>query len=314
MARNPTRDTRDATQTPLAWCGWETRIPSSWRPLDIQGEWERGHMMVGDAEQAIFQVKWWRPKNRRFDAQAWIGERVRKWSIETVKKGPCPKSFSTTAFLAEVPSKGGGSRAIWYGCSSAGDLVLEVAVNRAVDTKTQRTALKKVLPAFRAAAPGAETRWALYDVGFVAPRGYRIRDWKLYSGDITLRFTNDENKSRLILRQVYPAGTALERRELNRWLRKFPFKEHRRYRPAAPNDQWCVELGTRRWQGVKRRGRKQLAFPLNWVGRRHSVAGGVTDPELDRLLLVECDTRSEDGDSLARTAIRGMNWGRYGEK
>lgn len=269
--------------------------------------------MVGDVAQAVFQVKWWRPKGRRFDPQAWIGDRVKKWSVEAVTKGPRPKTFSATAFLADVPSKGGGSRAIWYGCSSAGDLVLEVAVNKGVDARTQRTALRKVLPAFRAAAPDSETKWAIYDVGFIAPRGYRIRDWKLYSGDITLRFVNSGDKSTLVLRQVYPAATALERRELNRWLRRFPFKEHRRYRPAAPNDPWCVELGARRWQGVKRRGRKQLAFPLNWVGRRHSVAGGVTDPELDRLLLVECDTKSGNGESVARAAIRHMNWGRYGD-
>ena len=313
MPENTTRDTRHATQVPLAWCGWETRIPSDWRPLDIQGEWERGQMMVGDVAQAVFQVKWWRPKGRRFDPQAWIGDRVKKWSVEAVTKGPRPKTFSATAFLADVPSKGGGSRAIWYGCSSAGDLVLEVAVNKGVDARTQRTALRKVLPAFRAAAPDSETKWAIYDVGFIAPRGYRIRDWKLYSGDITLRFVNSGDKSTLVLRQVYPAATALERRELNRWLRRFPFKEHRRYRPAAPNDPWCVELGARRWQGVKRRGRKQLAFPLNWVGRRHSVAGGVTDPELDRLLLVECDTKSGNGESVARAAIRHMNWGRYGD-
>ena len=117
-------------------------MPSDWRPLEIQGEWERGHVGVGDAAQAIFQVKWWRPGGKRFDAQAWLGERVKKWSVEDVRKGPRPKSFSASAFLADVPSKGGGSRAIWYGCSDAGHLVLEVAVNKGVDAKTQRTALK----------------------------------------------------------------------------------------------------------------------------------------------------------------------------
>ena len=313
MANNPKPKTQKPEPVPLAWCGWEMRIPAEWRPLDIKGEWERGHMMVGDAEQAIFQVKWWRPKGKRFDAQVWLAARVKKWSVEAVSKGPRPQSFSLSAFLGDVPSKGGGSRAIWYGYSSVANLVLEIAVNKAAGGKAEKTTLKKVLPSLRAVRRDSATRWAIYDVGFVAPRGYTIRDWKLYSGDITLRFENREKKSRLILRQVYPAGTALERRELNRWLRRFPFKEHRRYRPEAPNDAWSVEFGPRRWKGVKRRGRKQLAFPLNWVGRRRSVAGGVTDPELDRLLLAECDSKSEDGEEVARTAIRQMNWGRYGD-
>lgn len=297
---------------PLAWCGWEMRIPADWRPLDIQGEWTRGQMMVGDAEGAVFQVKWWRPKSKRFNPESWLGQHVRKWSVEAVVRGPQPRSFSPTAFLSEVPSKGGGSRAIWYGYCAPANLVLEVAVNRGVDERLQKIVIEKAMPGLRARAMDEGLKWAIYDVSFVSPPGYIIRDWKLFSGDITLRLINEREKSRLLLRQVYPAGTALERRALGAWLRQFPFKEHRRYTPEASNDPWCVELGSRRWKGIRRRGRKQLAFPLNWVGRRRSIAGGVTDPELDRLLLVEYDSRSEDGEGVARSAVRQMNWGRYG--
>lgn len=297
---------------PLAWCGWRMRVPESWRPLQIEGAWEKGMMMVGTTGEALFQIKWWRPNARNFSPQEWLDRRLQRMAAIPSTESPRPKGFGVHAYLPEAPSKGGGSRSIWYGYCACANLVLEVAVNRAVAKRTQSEMRRKVLPGVSATPLDGETLWAIFDVSFVSPRGFTIKDWNLYSGDITLRFCA-RDKSTLVVRQVYPADVALERRKMERWLVKFPFKEHRRYRRTAGEKPWSASSRKGRWSGRKRTGRKLLAFPLRFVSARYSVAVAARDTEMNRLLLAEYDSRGEGGEDTVRTAILNMNWAKYGE-
>jgi hypothetical protein len=297
----------NATQY-LAWCGWGVRIPPDWRPLHIEGTWDKGAMMVGPGDEAVFQIKWQRPNPRRFDEQVWIRDRLARYAaFSHPGAAPGADGFSVKALFRDVPTRNAGNRSLWYGYSPAANLAVEVAVNRASAAANQRTALDETIPAASATSLQEATKWALYEVGFLSPAGYRITRWRLFSGDIALRLRGPAGK-RLTVRQVYPAEIALTRRRMEEWLAAMPFDEHRRLRPSGPVESASVETRSGVLQGLKRMGRKRLAFPLGWVRSLHSVAVAVRDPGLDRLLIAESDTPEPVGDTPVSEAIRKMNW------
>jgi hypothetical protein len=294
---------------PLAWAGWETRIPPDWRPMHIEGDWDRGTMVVGDSEAAVLKLDWCRVRRRRFVPETWLTARVKACAAPASTEPPRPADFPVAAYLPEVPSRGGGSRGIWFGyCEKAG-INLEIAVNLAAPGAQQETVWTGLVPALCAGAPDEPVRWAVFDTGFISPPRFTLESRHLFSGDICLRLKRGRG-ARLTLRQVYPAGTAVHRRKIERWLFKFPFKEHRRP-PGREKDAqpWSFEAhsGTR-WSGMRRHGWKRLAFPLQNISARYSVAVGVTDTELDRLLLVEFDGPRDETEVTVRRALLDMNW------
>ena len=74
----PTAPIRLPDETDLSWCGWSLPVPADWRPLKIEGGWERGAMMVGDADGPVFKILWWRPEAEDFAASRWLAER---WAL-----------------------------------------------------------------------------------------------------------------------------------------------------------------------------------------------------------------------------------------
>jgi hypothetical protein len=66
----------------------------------------------------------------------------------------------------------------------------------------------------------------------------------------------------------------------------------------------------RTYEGVRRRGWKRLAWPLGGWRAWRNVAVALHDKELDRLLLVECDSPRAGAEEAVAEAVAGMNWAR----
>jgi len=292
----------------LAWAGWRMRVPESWRPLRIEGEWRKGSIIVGDAAEAIMQVKWMRVTRKNFDAARWARRRLKKVRRAPAAGGPSPKGFPDPAWAPADPDAGRG--AFWYGYAPAAGLLVGVLTSAGVSRKGQRAVASTALPALRASGRDDPTRWAVFGASFESPPGFAVRRRRVHLGDVALQLTAP-GRSTLLLRQVYPAALALARRELPLWL-EFPvFKEHRRFRPADVQEAWRVESFGRTLEGLRRQGRKQLPFPLGVCAPRWSEAAVVHDAELDRLLIVEYDAAGRaDKDRVAR-AIGAMNWAHF---
>lgn len=283
----------------LAWAGWLMRVPSDWRALRVAGDWGRGSMVVGDATEALMQVKWLRVPPERFDAARWLRRRLGKVAGDSAGDGPRPQGFSETAWASR---RGGANGALWYGYAPEAGMVIEVVVGG-----RRRTAEQRVLPSLRASARGGATRWAVFGSSFESPPGFALVAQRLQLGDVALLFRGAD-RSRFVLRQVYPAQLALARRDLADWL-EFPvFKEGRRFRPTERTRDWKIDLFGTELAGVLRTGRKQLPLPLGWIAPRRSIGAVVHDRALDRLLIAEHDSRGEPDEALLATALRSMNW------
>lgn len=292
----------------LAWCGWGMPIMPAWRPMKVQGEWKRGEIIVGDDAEAAFKITWWRPERSSFDGHAWIHNRIRELGNVPSDDSAAPRGFSSTAFVAEQPSRGGGLRGLWFGYSADIGLMLEVAVNRGASKTAQDFVLKNALPDLQISHYGEPVRWALYSAGFVSPPGYELSEWHLFSGDIALRLLNEKNAARITVRQVYPAALALKRRDMLRWMESFPFKEHRRYQRNGVAKHYSCEGFNGRLNGLLQSGSKRLAFPLQWCKPLQTVAAGVQDDMLERLLLAQLDTPETPPEMIVEKAIARMNW------
>ena len=268
----------------IAWQGWSIPIKPDWRPIDIEGDFKRGKMMIGTAAVPLMQVKWWRPSERRFHADEWISARIREMKTFPSDNPPVPQGFAAVGWIKNLEFKEDVSKTIWYGYEESADLLIEIVTTSIADAEIRRKIESKIIPALKVYGKNEDVLWNLYKVSFMVPPEYILRRKHLYSGDIGLEFINSK-KDILILRQVYPAELALTRRTLKEWL-KFPVFKTRRKFKLKSDDEWSVpELHLD--EGLKRSGIRCIAFPFRWLAPRQYKAVIARDTELDRLLMAE---------------------------
>jgi hypothetical protein len=291
----------------LAWVGWEIRVPEDWRPLRIEGEWSKGSMIVGSAEEAAMQVRWWRPGERGFDPETWLRKRMTSLPGVGIERTTRPGGFTTAGFVPDYTPGDGTSGVLWFGYSPTARMVVEIVAGGETSAKTLKTVSGMVIPSLEARPEGSPTRWAVFGASFESPSGFFMTNKKLLLGDVAVELSSG-NGCRLLLRQVYPSKLALARRKLTDWLEFQPFKEHRCFRPSGPEESWNIESSGRQLAGLRRTGRKAYPFPLGVIAPRKSTAAVVHDEELDRLLIAECDSKKKVSEPILSDAIAAMNW------
>jgi hypothetical protein len=302
------------------------RIPTYWRPLRIRHSKERGELVVGDTEQAIAQVQWWTPPERRFDVEHWMERRAAKVAPGSKPESPAPglekegtgnagkrvgagHPFDHTLWLPDVQVKGRVS-SIWYGYSSEARLVVEVTVNGEIDEEGGRAIRHSVLPSLRASAESEPTLWSVLDVSFESPPGFFLVNHRLHLGDVSLDL--ECKNMRLMLAQVYPMEIALERRALQKWLRPPGIKRtysplgKRRFYAEKGVEAWCAKSSERNLEGILCEGCGRLPFPFRRYHPVFRVEAVLCDSELNRLLLASSDA-PESGRDMVTDALGAMN-------
>jgi hypothetical protein len=269
-------------------------------------------MILGDSSQAVAQIKWSKQTGRNFDSERWLKQHIKAVASKSTKvdNEPAPADFEQVAWISGVGSPKTGPRSLWYGYSSKAKLLLEIVVNSKIDEKTQRIFRTRVLPSLRVCDHSLPTKWAFFDVSFESPAGFTIKEKRLNVGDMALELTS-RKLGRLLVRQVYPASLALQRRKLEKWMRSFPKKEHRHFKPSNESEQWKVESFERDMNGLICRGQKRLPFPLGFCTPRFTISAISHDTQLDRLLIVEYDGKKPEADSAVSKVISRMNWARF---
>jgi hypothetical protein len=298
---------RSGARSLLAWEGWRLAMPREWQPLKLSGSHEKGFVIVGDSQVAIFQLKWLRPGGRGgCRGEAWVAGRLKQLGAAPEAHPPAAARFTACGWVNGLQKEEGKRTTYWYGVAEGAGLLLEFVVNGVLPDGLLRIAVREVLPSLAATDRDAETMWAMYDMSFASPPGYRLARRQLRSGDVALEFRRGGRET-LLLRQVYPADLALSRRPYERWLALYPFTEHRRLRRSSVRSDPWSDAGRARLRGVRRRAWKRLAAPLGWCAPRRSTALAVTDESSNRLLIAEHMSADEPDESLCAEAVAAMN-------
>jgi hypothetical protein len=316
MRKKPTDTTYGASYGTsyiwLAWAGWMMKVPPKWRPLKIEDKPASGKVILGDSSQAVAQIKWSNSVGRNFDADQWLRQRIKAVACDatTVENEPALEDFEQAAWLSEASTSKTSQRSLWYGYAPKARLLLEIVINGEIDEKTQKIFRFRVLPSLRICDKKLATKWAIFDVSFESPAGFTLKAKRLNVGDMALELTNSK-VGRLLVRQVYPASLALQRRKLEKWVRSYPHKEHRRYKSLNEAEKWKVESFERNIDGLICRGQKRLPFPLGFCAPRFTISAISHDAGLDRLLIAEYDGKKPEADNIISDIISRMNWARF---
>jgi hypothetical protein len=283
-------------------------MPSEWEPLKITGTPDKGNMIVGDNSCAIFSINWEKSNGMvAGGAVDWLARRWKKLGVIPHDDPPASENFTDCGWAHGVQTEEGKETTYWFGFNLSAALLLGVKINGVLPEKVREQAVRQVLPSLRATPVGEDTIWSLYDVSFVVPGHYTLKQRHLYSGDVALEFTREGAKDSLLVRQVYPGDLALTRRPFERWIDMRPFKEHRRLRKRSVQTQAWQNEDRKGLSGIVRKGRKRLGVPLGWCSPRSSCAVAAHDQDLNRLLVVE-HLSSHDADrSMCEAVVSKMN-------
>ena len=288
-------------ETTIAWCGWSLPLPEHWRPLKIEGGYAKGSMMIGDGQRPILLVRWMRThKQRRFDMQRWLDGRFRKQRVTPDDGAPQPAAIDHSAWACDTADPTGGHKTTWYGYAAKSQMLMEIVTTDLTETAVRDEIFRDRLPRLVVAGDDEPCAWSLYGISFVSPPGYVLKRQHLFSGDIAIELARGR-KDTLLLRQVYPAGLALERRTLDRWLQAPPFTERRFWSKHTLANAVVSKEGTRTFRGWKR-----LRSPMGWYTARFSTAVAAIDKEQDRLMIAEHQTAREHRMDTVEYALREM--------
>lgn len=292
-------------KTQIAWNGWSLDVPERWHPLRIEGTHSRGRLEIGDGERAVLRVTWWRPWRRFFSPERWLKKRLRSYATaQHVEDFDQPgQGISHGKMLGEVFFTKDDIRSLLYAVSKESGLVVELVSNGAIPEKQRLAIRKNVLPSLRLREADERTEWSLFRTRFETPSAYRLRRSNVMLGDVGLELTAPGGK-RLMLRQIYPAGLALSRRDTDHWLRSSPFPEVCRIVPGGDLEE---ERDGAKITTIQRSFRKSLRAPLHFLRRRTRYARLMHDETRDRLLVVHLDIPRDKSALGIPDLLRGMS-------
>ncbi len=292
-------------QEHFAWCGWALRIPQSWRPLKFYGNGLDGSVHLGDADRGILRVRWKRTLDRRPDPGRWKKRRIR--TLGGHRRGRLAESAPATPAVQETVLVQTAQGVVWSGFSAPAGIALEIAFNAALEDEEIKAVLQQILPTMRVFPISEETPWALFDTTFRTPPGFLLEQHRLHLGDLAILVATPGKNHWLMVRQVYPAELALERRPLEKWLGLRIFPDRRRRRRFQGPDRWELRDGARALDGLLESGVSRLPAPLGFWHPRVWTAALVRDPVADRLLMAEAELENGNPFDAVQDALSAMN-------
>jgi hypothetical protein len=279
----------------VAWCGWALPVPEEWRPLKIEGSWAKGSLMLGTEGEPVVLVKWWRPEEKRFDAEQWMARRCKALGALPDEHAPTPVGFCPALWVVNLQRREGEGKTVWYGYAPEAGLLIECISTSEVDQALRDRFFGDLLPRLTATPLTEPVTWSLFSTAFTSPPGYTLTGHRIALGDIALEL-HDADGRRLILRQVFPAKLAMQRRQMEQWLDSPPFMERRKLRRPERADRDDTSLHQRGW--------KRLPSPMGWFKPRYCTR--MARVANDRLYLAESQSQHAVETNLCAEAIGTM--------
>lgn len=283
----------------LAWHGLTIPMQDGWHPLKIEGNHQKGSIAVGDMTGPVFKLQWLRPP-KGYDGKMWVDKRRKSVAgNQESANPPRPESFEFVSWIKNLAIREESDKTVWWGCSKKSEVLVEVLLTNLREAEINQWFIENALPNLKVIPKDRDWPWKIYSVRCTVPSGYNLNKRRLAAGDIALEFERGK-KDRLVVRQVYPASLALERRSLSGWLEDRVFTEQRRLRHDSEQKHDNTSL--------KRSGRKPLPFPLGWMRPKRFASVIDCDQTLDRLLIVESEWPEGGRPRPVDDILASMRW------
>jgi hypothetical protein len=308
----------DGSMRWLGWAGLLMPIPTSFRLAKIDGKARKGSLVLADDERPRVEIAWATVTRGRFDAEALLHRRLaRVLRVNVRVVAQRVRRVSSDSFDPMV-SCDDSTRDFdrFAGYCPHTRRIIDCAYHRGTpreDALVRRHTFGDLIDQ-RLDQP---MRWALFDLSFTAPAGYRYDAAVLNVGDMAVRVSPFEGEYRgpsVTVRQIYPAGVALQRQPLEQWMRDL--LESRRQMYALRQ-----VLGRRRGasylQAVQTVRGEGLFYDarLRWVMRllfwRQPPRMGIWlihDQQVDRLLCIQVADQPQRLQPMLQQVLDGLHW------
>ena len=266
---------------PFAWQGWRMRVPTSWNPVALAGDFAKGHALLAESGEPRLGVRW-----SFIDARHVTEETLRRVIREEVSDDaakhaqPCPAleqpNDRADILLHLERHPPGRNVLVWW--SGASERLLELVHHATVRDDVFE---------------GEVVRWlgdvsclkmrpvAVFDLVCRVPSDLPLKLHQLNAGDLSLEFA--DGRRYVVVRQIAVAQLALHRLPLAQWLAEQQRGRGPRYRAAGePSPLELTLRDGRAVSGLIGRMRRRLSF----LGGE-CVTLALHDEARDRLVFVE---------------------------
>ena len=197
----------------LAWQSWSLRVPTTWNPVKLAGDYDQGSMLLADLSSARLGIRW--RMAGRGDPAKWadralrdeLGDSADHAGAFAVKPLDAWK-ITRVCLASDFPA-----RDVFVGWSARSGRVIELVYNV---NERDRVLEHEILPTLADTASDAPHRWSIFGLDLTTPPGHVLQTFALNAGDLALTFRN--GRDRTTIRRISPASLALARQPIERWL------------------------------------------------------------------------------------------------
>lgn len=302
-----TPNTKSKTQR-LAWQGWQLHVPTDWNPVKVDGDYDEGSVLLADLHAAKLGLRWKRAHKKTHPAN-WatraLHDEVGKLAAAEAVDYAMPDADGWAVSRLYVDQNPPG-RDVWVGQSRASGRVLQI-VHHATERNPKFS--DTILPSLTDTPADEPSDWAIFDLSFRLPPGARVQWYRFNAGDLAVGVRlGKAAKAVSILRQIGPAGLALARQPLSRWLNQQQEQTRKLYRPIENTGPATLELADRSLDGLAGELKRKRRLWWAWMVVKQQVVLAFHDDVRDRLIIGQ----SPD-ESALRDWMQSVGWAKQAE-
>lgn len=288
----------------LAWQHWFVRVPGDWNPVRIDGDADRGSVVLADLARTRMALRWQRVSKR------WDVERGQRQALVTAagrdavgEASEFTASDDFTRILLHEPKDADAPERAFLHSRISNRLLEIVRVRHESDGKQTPTLRRDLLASMRDQQPDDEVRWRVFEMDVMVPGGFGLKSRSLAAGDLTLSF--EKKREVIAVRVICPARLALSRQPLERWMQMYGRGWRATHRPRR-SKMGVVEAWT---DPDAQTDETEVADPINrlivprrrrlffarWIARQRVILARVVR---DRILLADGATDARALDML----------------
>lgn len=277
----------------IAWQGLSLRVPATWNPVKIEGDYDRGSLLLADLSSPRLGVRWRRAG--RGEPKAWADRALRdelgaQAAGEAIDFAMAPPDAWNVGRLYVDRDPPG--RDVFVAWSTRTGRVIEIVYNAA---ERDDVLAKTILPTLTDTPADATHHWSIFGLDLQSPAGLALQSFALNAGDLSLTF--GKANTRTTVRRIGPASLALSRQPLSKWLTISQKSHKKMYRPPARGEPTTLISDGRQLSGLTTIIHRRRRLFWAWFVPKSITALAIHDAANDRLLI---------GDSADETLLREL--------